>query len=301
MSDQDRAYVKVSIEDPKNPSEDNESVNREKVRKILQYSQSQTTNVPRTYGTLHIGNTRYKMESAAAGEQFSQTLRGLDYFSDTQRVANAFRTLFDNLMLLTEVLQKVDSPQPVNPSWYEIPEEFELFPHLRDAIEEKRYFGASFTNSRPTWVQHGDLSVENLSIDEQTGQITVFDWGDLAIGFPPLYDFFEILYSTGYLAPADDTTRFASEEERWIASFKAVFLSNESFAGIAAENIFRACVRLGVAPELVPTLLVEFLLMRANYYATKSPVQRRIHLHLLKFCIEQDCFADIVRSRRFKR
>ena len=57
----------------------------------------------------------------------------------------------------------------------------------------------------------------------------MFDWGDLAAGLPPLYDFFQFFYSTGYLAPSEETVSFPSEEDRWIATFKAVFLLDSAF------------------------------------------------------------------------
>ena len=77
--------------------------------------------------------------------------------------------------------------------------------------------------------------------------------------------------------------RFASEEDRWIATFKAVFLSDSMFGRVTRRLIGRAGERLNVSPEQVPSLLLEFLIIRSNYYPPKS-VQRRIHLRLLELC-----------------
>jgi hypothetical protein len=115
----------------------------------------------------------------------------------------------------------------------------------------------------------------------------VFDWNDLAGGFPPLYDLFHFLFSTGYLAPAEEAVRFASEEDRWIATFKGVFLSDVAFAKLARRFILRACERLNVSPQQVPTLLLEFLIIQSHDLPRRSAVQRRIHLHALELCIAE--------------
>ena len=104
-----------------------------------------------------------------------------------------------------------------------------------------------------------------------------------------MYDFFHLFYSMGYLAGADETVRFPSEEERWVASFRAVFFGDTGFAHIVRDLILHACERLRVRPELIPALLVEFLLVRSHYYRTKSVVQRRVHLRLLQICLEWNC------------
>jgi hypothetical protein len=172
----------------------------------------------------------------------------------------------------------------ISPDWREIPEGIRSHTDLSRALAAARYF----QGDRPaaTWIQHGDLSVENTHIDRKTGEFEVFDWGDLAGGFPPLYDFFQFFYSTGYLAPAEETARFASEEDRWIATFKAVYLSDSKFGRLAQQLLRRACERLHVSPPQVPSLLLEFLIIRCNYYPRES-VQHRAQSRLLEMCIAE--------------
>ena len=173
-------------------------------------------------------------------------------------------------------------------SWREIPKEFDHRPAMRAAIEESRYFGRSSANSCATWIQHGDLSVENIFLNRKTGRIEVLDWVDLAGGFPPMYDFFHLFYSTGYLDPADEVVKFPGEEERWVATFNTLFFSDRGFALTVRDLILHACERLRVEPGRIPALLVEFLLIRSHYYRTKSAVQNRVHLRLLQLCLEQN-------------
>ena len=101
----------------------------------------------------------------------------------------------------------------------------------------------------------------------------------------PIYDFFQFVYSTGYLPPEEQTVRFASEEDRWIATFKAVFLSDSLFGRLTRHLILHACERLNIPPQQVPSLLLEFLIVRCNYYQPRSGTQRDMQLRLLELCI----------------
>ena len=288
-SGRDLAYIKVISGGPSRATSlEVELANRAKIRGSLEASASRAVNVPQEYGTLRNGDTFYQMESVAQGTKLSRMVRRPRYLSDLRSVKNDFNRFFGSVMDLTEALQKVSGAKALSSSWREIPEEFENHPEVRVAIEQSRYLGGASSSSPFTWIQHGDLSVENIALDQETGRIEVFDWADLAGGFPPLYDLFGLFYSMGYLAPADEAVRFPSEEERWMASFRAVFFGDSGFGRIVRDLILQACKRLRVRPELIPALLVEFLLVRSYYYRTKSVVQRRTHLRLLQFCFEQN-------------
>ena len=288
-SGRDLAYMKVVVGGPSSATSlEVELANRAKIRDSLEASASRAVSVPQEYGTLRSGDTFYQMESVAQGTKLSRMIRGPGYLADLRRVKNDFNGFFGSVIDLTEALQKVSGAKALSSSWREIPEEFDNHPEVRVAIEQSRYLGGASSSSPATWIQHGDLSIENISLDQESGRIEVFDWADLAGGFPPLYDLFGLFYSMGYLAPADEAVRFPSEEERWIASFHAVFFSDSGFGRIVGDLILHACERLRVRPELIPALLVEFLLVRSYYYRTKSVVQRRSHLRLLQLCSEQN-------------
>jgi hypothetical protein len=137
------------------------------------------------------------------------------------------------------------------------------------------------------WVQHGDLSVENIFLNHQTSSIEVIDWADLGSGFPPLYDLFTLFFSTGYLSPMQEAVTFLSEEERWVASFEAIFWSDTIFSRIVQNLMLHACKQLGVPQELIPALMVDFLVVRSHYYKLKSPGYSRVFQRLLQLCFEQ--------------
>src|SRR5439155_9758144 len=127
----------------------------------------------------------------------------------------------------------------------------------------------------------------DIFFGEETRCMAVIAWGELAEGLPPLYDIFHFFYSIAYLVPTDEKLNLHSAEERWIASFNALFFNKTEFARIARKLILQACERLKVTPGLIPSLLLEFLVLRVHYYRTKSVVQHRVHLRLLERYIQQ--------------
>ena len=266
-----------------------ELANVKKVRPILQSMVSQSVNVPLDLGILRVCNTSYCLESAAQGTKLSHIVRELPYFADVRRVGSDFARIIADVIDLTVALSNVSNAGTIDPGWLEIPEELTNSPDMHMMIKRARYFGDSDAGSRTVCIQHGDLSVENIFFDRTTGRIEVIDWADMADGFPPLFDVFSLFYSTGYLSFADKVLRFPSEEERWITSFDAIFFSDTPFAETCRKLILGSCERLKVPSRLIPALLVEFLIVRANYYRyrAKSVVQHRVHVRLLQSCFER--------------
>lgn len=282
----DLAYLKICTGDEKPEAcFEMEVTNRAKVQESLNVSTNAFVRVPHSCGTLRIGNTAYYLESASRGTKISSMVRKLGYFDIARRVEQDFSQICDRIIELTSVLQNVSGVATITPAWREIPEKLRNRPDLTRVLAERRYFREVVPEFSATWIQHGDLSVENAHIDRKTGELEVFDWCDLADGLPPLYDFFHFFYSTGYLAPAEETTRFACEEDRWIATFKAVFLSDSAFGGLTRRLILHACERLNVSPPQVPSLLLEFLIIRSNYCEPRSVAQHRVQLRLLELCV----------------
>jgi hypothetical protein len=240
--------------------------------------------VPRFCGTLRIGPTSYYMEKASRGTQISGMVRALGYFDNSTRVERDFSQICERILELTLALQNVSGVLPIPAVWREIPEISKSYSDQTDAFAKRRYFQSRASESA-TWIQHGDLSVENAHIDGKTGEFEVFDWCDLAGGLPPLYDFFQFFLSTGYLPRAAESVKFASEEDRWIATFKALFLSEEPIGRLTRRLIRHAGERLNVLPDKIPSLLLEFLIIRSNYYQMRSPLQHRAQLRLLELCI----------------
>jgi len=280
------AYLKifVGVQECETPFE-TEATNRGKVQENLKISAATFLRVPRVYGTLRIGATHYYLEEASRGTQISGMVRELGYFDNSRRVERDFSQICNRILELTLALQNVSGVRMIPPAWREIPEIPTSRPDLTRALAERRYFQRSVPESSATWIQHGDLSVENAHIDRKTGEFEVFDWCDLAGGLPPLYDFFQFFLSTGYLPRAAESVRFASEEDRWTATFKALFFSDAAIGRLTRRLILHAGERLNVSPQQVPSLLLEFLIIRSNYYRLRSDSQRRVQLRWLELCI----------------
>ncbi len=280
------AYLKIFTGDHERRTYyEAEITNRTKVQESLNSSGIQLVQVPQSYGRLQIGMTGYHLEAASRGKQISAVVRKLRYFESQKRVERDLSQICDRIIELTSALQNMSGARAISPGWREIPEALRSRPELTRALAENRYFQEASPESAATWIQHGDLSVENAHFDGKTGVLEVFDWSDLAGGLPPLYDLFQFFYSTGYLSPAEETIKFSSEEDRWIATFKAVFLLDSWFSRLIRQLILRACHRLNVPPQRVVSLLLEFLIIRSHYYQPRSRVQHRVHLRLLETSI----------------
>jgi ubiquinone/menaquinone biosynthesis C-methylase UbiE len=265
-----------------------ELTNGKKVRALLRVTGGQSAGVPEDLGRLDIYNTSYSLATPAQGEKLSNVVRQLGYFADMRRVDKDFACIVADVIDLTEALENIPNVDTVEPVWRGVPEEFRSNPQMHAMIEQARYFCDGDADSRPTSIQHGDLSVENIFFDRKTGRIEVIDWADMAGGFPPLFDLFSLFYSTGYLSWGDEVRRFPSEEERWITSFDAIFFSDTRFGQTCRKLILQSCDRLKISSRLIPALLVEFLIIRSNYYLYRanSVVPHRIHVQLLRTCLE---------------
>jgi SAM-dependent methyltransferase/uncharacterized protein YbaR (Trm112 family) len=288
----DVAFLKVGVEPGGSANAlQTEMTNLAKIRSVLQERVSHSIAVPQELGMLRVGNTLYCLESAAGGTRLARAVHRPGYFANARRVEHDFGRIVDGVVDLTEALQTVSGAGAIDPGWHELPEDLGSFPERLAGFEDARYFRRSSTGSRAGWIQHGDLSVENIFLDRQTGRIEVVDWADLAAGFPPLYDLFGLFFSTGYLPLTAETVRFPTEEDRWIASFEAIFFNDTDFGRIAGTLMLHACERMDIPPAMIPALLIDFLLFRSHYYSARSAVQRRVHLRLLERAGDRSVFG----------
>jgi hypothetical protein len=263
-----------------------ECANLALVRSKLEAMAVRSVDIPRPLGSLRIGSLRYCLESASRGLPFSCAVFRPGYFRDKRAAEADFTCVTERVIDLTEMLGGIQRVGAIPSQWRDIPAELRNCPALHGPIEAWRHHSGLSANSHGGWIQHGDLSVENVFFDSRTGCLEVIDWADLSAGFPALYDLFCLFYSTGYLPAGMDTVRFQNEEDRWMASFHAIFVSERGFGRCVRQLVLRACERLDIASERVADLVVEFLLVRTHYYRNLSPVQCCVHLRLLKSCFE---------------
>jgi len=244
--------------------------------------------LPKPVGSLRSGNTFYYLETSASGIQFSRTVRQPGYFNDLRRVEKDFGRVIKAGSELAVILQEIKGANPINPAWYEIPEDFKSLPELCRRLEALRYYSISPTTSRPLWVQHGDFTVENVFLDPLPRAIEVIDWEHLASGYPPLYDLFQLICSSAYLDPSRNKECLQTEEDFYVASFSDLFFSRTDVGRVIGDLVVEACQRLAVSPDLLPNLLLEFLLIRLYHYRALSMMAGRTHLALLSIYLERE-------------
>ena len=173
----------------------------------------------------------------------------------------------------------------MSPHWRELPEQVVSRPALRAAVEARRYFKDS-RDPYATWIQHGDLSIENVLLCAHRARRRD-RLGRPEIRVASALRLLEFFLSTGYLTRSARNLSFSGDEDRWLASFEAIFFGDTNFSHTVRELLLHACKQLNVQPKLVPSLLVEYLLIRTHYYETNSISQRGIHLGALQLCLER--------------
>jgi hypothetical protein len=201
-------------------------------------------------------------------------------------VERDFRLVVRGVVETSKLLQELVDIEPIPAKWLGTPPAFEGFAQRPDG---QGHISRVKLDLRGGWIQHGDMTVENVFLDRKAKRVELIDWADLAAGLPPLYDLFSLLYSAAYLPPELAGQRYATEEDRWIASFNATFLAPSAFGRLACDLTLGACRELGVDPALIATLLVEYLLIRGQYYAARaSRTHCRVHMRLLRSCLGPD-------------
>ncbi len=283
------AFVRSEVGDSNGTTKlEGELANAAKIRDILSGCNDFSIGVPRDLGKLRVGNVLYSLESPAQGTKLSQLIRRPGYFRNVRQFERDFTRVVNGIIKLTKALKSVSGLGNIDSGWREIPNELSSYPEMRASVEEVRQHGNYCGSSGSTWIQHGDLSVDNVFLDSETGRIEVLDWADLAGGYPPLYDLFSFFYSTGYLSPMDEATKFDSEEDRCLASFKAIVFGDSGPVRHVNKLLFYACECLEVPFNLIPMLLAESLIVRSHYYLRHSLVQYRVHVRMLRMCIEEN-------------
>ncbi len=283
------AVAKVEVAVPDHTSGvETEFANLRRVSERLRSGLEPSIAVPSPMGTLRIGNSLYCLESAASGTKLSRTLRRPGYFDSLGNVKKDFELIATRTVELSAALRELRSVKPIEATWYEIPGELRSARETQAQIERMRYFKGGSGHGLESWVQHGDLSVENVFLDRKNRRIEVIDWATLAAGFPPLYDLFSLILSTGYLARAGERMRFSTPEDYWRASFRNIFFERTGFGEIVRNLLVDASQQLALREDLIPSLLVEFLLIRVQYYHAFKSREAQIHTELLRFCVSQE-------------
>jgi SAM-dependent methyltransferase len=229
--------------------------------------------VPEQMGFVRIGNFAYVIERAAKGEQFSHLL-----FLAPKR--QRFQRLLKDLPLCVEVALQIAERMhgnlevdEIDPRWWRKPD--------RKGLPNDREVGRSRQHD---WVQHGDFTIENIFLEPATEKLTVIDWDDLRRGLPPLYDVFSLLVSA-LPAVVTEENPIGDSPQGWETHFLAAFFGNGSAAKFFRKLLEMACSRLHIPPAGLWEAFLQFLELRANYYASRESDQCELHSKFLELAL----------------
>jgi hypothetical protein len=135
-------------------------------------------------------------------------------------------------------------------------------------IERGRAIGDRYRE----WMGHGDFTLENCILDQETNEITVVDWEFVRDGVPPLYDLFTLYFAILYnIEPPAEVA--AKISERSLAQFYTLFFHENELSQLIASTTRAACARLGIDPSGLWQLFEDSVLFRTGYL-----IERGSHL-----------------------
>ncbi|MGH9356428.1 MAG: methyltransferase domain-containing protein, partial [Terriglobia bacterium] len=221
--------IKANLHAPSTASESvrAELENLSQVRKLIQADAKVSFRVPEPVGSISSGKIAYAVESEARGVKFSRLVRTPGYAGNLEGVEKQFGQVLAAIADMSRVLRKFENAPAIDSGWYNPPDEIRQDGYLAGTLQERRYIRKDVEPLPALWVQHGDLSVENVFLDKATGKVEVIDWSEVAAGLPPLYDAFMLILSSALLDPSSKAPVGSSPQAGWLASFSDMFLSTQ--------------------------------------------------------------------------
>jgi ubiquinone/menaquinone biosynthesis C-methylase UbiE/uncharacterized protein YbaR (Trm112 family) len=219
-------------------------------------------------------------ESVAGGETIAAGFGGYPH-RGLSRLEAKLASCVDIAVRLADLLRRESAFEPLDQGDWRNPPGLEGHSELLSLIASAR----SRRRRDPSWVQHGDYTIENILFDPPTGKFTVVDWEHAMRGVTPLYDVFSLLVSTLFLATRWESTR-ADEPTSMQRSFREAFFGTGSWARMFRGLLLTASQRLAIPKDEVWAEFLEFLVLRTNLFTRKSKEMEREHRQFLIMAIE---------------
>jgi hypothetical protein len=134
-------------------------------------------------------------------------------------------------------------------------------------------------------VQHGDLTAENVYLDETRQTWDVIDWDWLGGGYSPLFDLFSIIRSVGLTQGSPATGDWSADALR---SYVRTFFSENPLSGFQRDFLAFYCDRFKIDGSLTFEYFKLFLLWRCNRYRLDGaawPGALNVWQDMLKFAV----------------
>jgi ubiquinone/menaquinone biosynthesis C-methylase UbiE len=218
--------------------------------------------VPKPIDYLRDGKNAYLVESRAQGMQMSHIVAERLRSRRFKELRADFSNLLKAYAELTSVLQQLSGIAPIDPMWRRLPDDIGT---LSQSVNRLRYFSPANFPPKPSCIQHGDFAVANIFFNQKTGQFEVIDWADVATGLPPLYDIFSLIVLAGVSAYTRNGGADLSWQTVCETSFSEIFIERGELNSVFADLLAEACERFELSPSVIPSLLIEFLLIREQY------------------------------------
>ncbi|HKV40748.1 MAG TPA: phosphotransferase, partial [Blastocatellia bacterium] len=259
------AVAKAGLRNGSGKEVEAEFRNLKQIAEKLEQQPELAIGVPKPIACRRDGAGVYTLESLAQGTQFERLVTRKRYSGHPERIRAEFGRLIQMNLGLTKALQTLQEVPPIDARWYRLPDAIAHDAAWARRVEQARYFSESGCGVKDSWIQHGDFVIGNIFLQGKTRHFEVIDWGDMASGFPPLYDIFTLIIQARLAVFFRGKALRLAWEEGLEASFSEIFLEESRLAKIFKELLSEACAQLHVDPESIPSLLSEFLLVRAHY------------------------------------
>jgi hypothetical protein len=114
-----------------------------------------------------------------------------------------------------------------------------------------------------TWVQHGDLSADNVFFNHKQTSWSIIDWEWLGSGYTPLFDLLTFLRSVGASHESSEGSDWRNE---FLRSSIQTFFRRNPLSNLQKELLYGYCERMKVDSQRIFDYFMQFLIWRCNRY-----------------------------------
>jgi SAM-dependent methyltransferase len=207
--------------------------------------------IPEPVELLRVGNALVSLERAAAGASLEELAMERAYMRSPDRVRRHLELISEWIVSFQSwaaihLSEKVDARVPAE--WIRDPGPNTNFIPLPDSI------------------QHGDLFPGNILVSEGDRWISVIDWDELAMGYPPLFDFFSAV--TGLAGPP---RLDPSAAQTWdSASLAYTFCETNWFSEHVLKCSREVCAALKLPESDLACYFAQYLTVRAHQFGRQG-------------------------------
>ena len=232
----------------------------------LQCQKEAKFSVPQRFGSFQIGSVLYSVESCAPGMELGRLLSmqpSHRQFTLLKEILPRCVEIAAQLALMFRGERSVSSVRSGETSVWDVLEIVACTqPEFRHLVQIARAANWNVCEDGDDWVQHGDLTVDNIMVDPTNKQqLTLIDWSDMVRGVPRLYDVFTLLVSVFVKERGKET-----DEQSWSSSFLDTFFGRGPAAKMTRYLLVDACSQLSLRESCVWPSLLSFLVLRIHHY-----------------------------------